>query len=155
MNSSESNSNPVGRPPRDGEAADGHIHLRVTMARKNAYVRAAKPKKLSEWIIEQLDKDAKFNPEPHMRESIVSVEVTERNGRLLFLVNHDYADQLRSFLENKGAFLEGPYEYKNKLFVVEKDGRKQFREVNFVDGVIAKGTMEQGDELAQEWLDTI
>ena len=53
MNNSESN--PVGRPPRDGEAADGHIHLRVTMPRKNSYVKAAKPKKLSEWIIEQLD----------------------------------------------------------------------------------------------------
>jgi hypothetical protein len=52
--------NPVGRPPRDGEAATGQIQLRVTMARKNAYVRAAKPKKLTEWIVENLDKAADY-----------------------------------------------------------------------------------------------
>jgi hypothetical protein len=46
----------AGRPPRDGEAATGQIQLRVTMARKNAYVRAAQPKKLTEWIVEHLDK---------------------------------------------------------------------------------------------------
>ena len=30
--------------------------MRVTMARKNAYVQAAKPKGLTEWIFQQLDK---------------------------------------------------------------------------------------------------
>lgn len=47
---------PVGRPPICGETATGQIQLRVTMARKNAYVRAAKPQKLTAWIFEQLDK---------------------------------------------------------------------------------------------------
>jgi hypothetical protein len=50
----------AGRPPRDGEAATGQIQLRVTMARKNAYVRAAKPKKLTEWVVEHLDKAAGY-----------------------------------------------------------------------------------------------
>jgi hypothetical protein len=50
----------AGRPPRDGEAATGQIQLRVTMARKNAYVRAAKPKKLTEWIVGNLDKAAGY-----------------------------------------------------------------------------------------------
>lgn len=45
-----------GQPPIDGEAAKAQIQLRCTMRRKNAYVRAAKPGKLSEWIFEQLDK---------------------------------------------------------------------------------------------------
>ena len=52
----------AGRPPRDGEAATGQIQLRVTMARKNAYVRAAKPRKLTEWIFGHLDKAANFDP---------------------------------------------------------------------------------------------
>jgi len=49
-------SNKLGRPPLNGEAANGWIQLRVTMKRKNAYVKAAKPRGLSEWIFEQLDK---------------------------------------------------------------------------------------------------
>lgn len=49
-----------GRPTRDTEGATGHIQLRVTMARKNAYVRAAKPQKLTEWIFENLDKAAGY-----------------------------------------------------------------------------------------------
>lgn len=36
--------------------------MRVTMARKNAYVRAAKPRKLTEWIFEQLDKASGYEP---------------------------------------------------------------------------------------------
>lgn len=48
------------RPPISGEAAGGQIQLRVTMARKNAYVRAAKPKKLTAWIFEHLDKAAGY-----------------------------------------------------------------------------------------------
>ena len=45
-----------GRPPIAGETATGHIHIRSTMARKNAYVRAAKPKSLAAWATEILDK---------------------------------------------------------------------------------------------------
>ncbi len=52
----------AGRPPQDGEAAKGWIQLRVTMARKNAYVRAAKPAKLTAWIFGHLDKAAKYEP---------------------------------------------------------------------------------------------
>lgn len=47
-----------GRPPVDEEAATGHIHLRVTAERKAAYVRAARPGKLSAWIVAQLDRAA-------------------------------------------------------------------------------------------------
>lgn len=49
-----------GRPPKDNESATGKIQLRVTMARKNAYVLAARPKKLTEWIFAQLDKAAGY-----------------------------------------------------------------------------------------------
>lgn len=49
-----------GRPPINGETATGHIHLRVTMARKNAYVAAAKPRKLTAWMFEHLDKAANY-----------------------------------------------------------------------------------------------
>ncbi len=52
----------AGRPPQDGEAAKGWIQLRVTMARKNAYVRAAKPRKLTAAIFEQLDAWAGYEP---------------------------------------------------------------------------------------------
>ncbi len=51
---------PVGRPPIGGVTAADQIQLRVTMRRKNAYVRAAKPKKLTEWIFAQLDKAAGY-----------------------------------------------------------------------------------------------
>jgi hypothetical protein len=42
-----------GRPLTGDTPASGHIHLRVTMERKNKYVRAAQIKKmkLSEWMI--------------------------------------------------------------------------------------------------------
>lgn len=49
-----------GRPTRDTEGATGHIHIRVVMARKNAYVRAAKPKSLAEWATEILDKTSRY-----------------------------------------------------------------------------------------------
>lgn len=41
-----------GRPSTATESATGHIHLRVTMERKNRYVRAGKlaGKNLSDWI---------------------------------------------------------------------------------------------------------
>ena len=50
----------AGRPLNDSAPASGHIHLRVTMARKNAYVHAAKKKKLTAWIFAQLDKAAGY-----------------------------------------------------------------------------------------------
>lgn len=53
----------AGRPPREGESATGQIQLRVTMARKNAYVRAAKPKSLAAWVFENLDKAANYKVE--------------------------------------------------------------------------------------------
>jgi len=52
-----------GRPPIEGETATGQIQLRTTMARKNAYVKAAKPKKLTAWIFEHLDKAAGYEPD--------------------------------------------------------------------------------------------
>ena len=49
---------PVGRPLSDETAASGHIHLRVTMERKNKYVRAARRRKmkLSEWMLATCDR---------------------------------------------------------------------------------------------------
>ena len=46
-----------GRPLADATAASGHIHLRVTMERKNRYVRAARKRKMkmSEWMTETCD----------------------------------------------------------------------------------------------------
>lgn len=44
-----------GRPPISTEPARSKIQLRVTMARKNAYVKAAKPGKLTAWIFKVLD----------------------------------------------------------------------------------------------------
>ena len=55
---------PSGRPPIDGEPAKHQIQLRVTGGRKNAYVRAAKPRKLTEWVFEHLDRAAGYKPEP-------------------------------------------------------------------------------------------
>ncbi len=52
----------TGRPPNDGERTTGQIHLRVTMARKSAYVKAAKPGKLTAWIFSLLDKAAGYSP---------------------------------------------------------------------------------------------
>ena len=56
---SEQNSK-AGRPPIDGATATGQIQARTTMARKNAYVRAAKPKSLTVWMFEILDKAANY-----------------------------------------------------------------------------------------------
>lgn len=59
----KNNSAKRGQPPKDGVPATGQIQLRVTMARKNAYVRAAKPRKLTAWMFEILDKAAKYEAE--------------------------------------------------------------------------------------------
>ena len=47
-----------GRPLADETPASGHIHLRVTMERKNKYVRAARRRKmkLSEWMLATCDR---------------------------------------------------------------------------------------------------
>ena len=62
--------NPVGRPLKDGVAATGHIHLRVTMRRKSAYVGAAIPKTLAAWMTEHLDKAAHYRPEEGENERV-------------------------------------------------------------------------------------
>lgn len=52
-----------GRPPLpDSERADSQIQLRVTRARKSAYVRAANRKKqtLAAWAFDALDREAGF-----------------------------------------------------------------------------------------------
>lgn len=48
----------LGRPLADTTPASGHIHLRVTMERKNKYVRAARRRKmkLSEWMLTTCDR---------------------------------------------------------------------------------------------------
>jgi hypothetical protein len=44
-----------GRPIKRGEIADAVIHIRTSMARKTSYVCAAGGRKLTDWIIENLD----------------------------------------------------------------------------------------------------
>lgn len=51
-----------GRPPSDVTSATAHIHLRVTPERKSAYVRAAKPQSLAEWMTEACDRAAFYEP---------------------------------------------------------------------------------------------
>jgi len=51
-----------GRPlKREGDPASSHLHMRITRQQKAAYVRAAvaEQKKLSEWVTEKLDKEAR------------------------------------------------------------------------------------------------
>jgi hypothetical protein len=54
----------AGRPPREGEAATGHIHLRVVLARKNWYVRMARRHNLTlaEWMQQECDKSSGYPP---------------------------------------------------------------------------------------------
>ncbi|MES2367040.1 MAG: hypothetical protein V4563_14285 [Pseudomonadota bacterium] len=49
-----------GRPPIRGETAGAHVHIRTTLDRKNAWVKAAKPRKLSEWVTETVDQAAGY-----------------------------------------------------------------------------------------------
>jgi hypothetical protein len=58
MNSNENEPGP-GRPQIDNPA-DHQIQLRVTKARKNAYVKAAKPGKLTAWCLKHLDAAANY-----------------------------------------------------------------------------------------------
>jgi hypothetical protein len=55
----------AGRPTRENEAADTHIHLRSTKSRKGAYVKASRKAgtTLVEWCFTHLDKAAGYNPE--------------------------------------------------------------------------------------------
>lgn len=53
----------TGRPPNDGERASAWIQLRTTRARKGAYVRAARPGKLTDWVFGHLDKAAGYKGE--------------------------------------------------------------------------------------------
>lgn len=50
--------------PRRPEPADHVIHLRVTRSRKGRYVRAARPRKLAEWIVGELDAAAAKKESP-------------------------------------------------------------------------------------------
>lgn len=52
----------MNKTPETKQTVVGHIHLRVPMERKSAYVRAAKPGKLVDWIIRALDDRAKICP---------------------------------------------------------------------------------------------
>jgi hypothetical protein len=52
-----------GRPPINGETAKGHVHIRATLARKSAWVRAAKPQSLAHWATENLDRAANYKAE--------------------------------------------------------------------------------------------
>jgi hypothetical protein len=57
---------PGGRPPLpEGQRAESHLHLRVTRARKTAYVRAANVKKttLAKWCFGHLDAASGYKDE--------------------------------------------------------------------------------------------
>ena len=57
-----------GAPPgsrnaqKDAEPAESFLHMRITRARKTAYVRAAKREKLTEWAQRHLDAAAEYEP---------------------------------------------------------------------------------------------
>lgn len=61
----------LGRPLSDETPADGHIHLRVTMERKNIYVRAARGRKLklSEWMTDACDSAALVTANAKLRDA--------------------------------------------------------------------------------------
>ena len=51
-----------GRPPKSPDAsATSWVQIRVTRRRKAAWVRAAAPGKLSQWVTEQLDRAANYH----------------------------------------------------------------------------------------------
>ena len=54
----------AGRPTTDGQPATGHIHLRVTLARKGWYVRTARlyNQALAEWMQQECDKSSDYPP---------------------------------------------------------------------------------------------
>ena len=56
------NKTKAGRPLTDDVAATGHIHLRVTLARKGWYVRTARlyNQTLAEWMQQECDKSSGY-----------------------------------------------------------------------------------------------
>lgn len=53
----------VGRPPlKKGAKADSFLHMRVTRAEKATWARAARPRKLSEWVRDALNKHVLDSP---------------------------------------------------------------------------------------------
>ncbi len=64
----------MNKTPETKQTVIGHIHLRVPMERKSAYVRAAKPGKLNDWLIRVLDLAAGFTREFHKPEIAVVVK---------------------------------------------------------------------------------
>ena len=50
----------AGRPPLAGETATHHVHIRTTAQRKSAWVGAAYPKSLAQWMTENLDKASHY-----------------------------------------------------------------------------------------------
>jgi hypothetical protein len=54
----------AGRPTTDGQPAIGHIHLRVTLARKGWYVRTARlhNQPLAEWMQQACDRSSSYPP---------------------------------------------------------------------------------------------
>lgn len=45
----------LGRPPLASKPLDSLLRVRLDRRRKAGYVRAAKPRKLSEWVLEACD----------------------------------------------------------------------------------------------------
>jgi hypothetical protein len=62
-------------------AATGHIHIRTTMKRKSAYVRAASPKKLTDWIFENLDKASGYDGSSC---APTTLDQIRRGGRIVY-----------------------------------------------------------------------
>ena len=58
----------AGRPMNDSVAATGHIHLRVTMERKNWYVRMARLHNLTlaEWMQRVCDEESGYPPKSQL-----------------------------------------------------------------------------------------
>jgi hypothetical protein len=52
-----------GRPTQEAEGKTGHIHIRTTLRRKSAYVRAARGKALAEWMTEVCDRESGYAPQ--------------------------------------------------------------------------------------------
>lgn len=67
MNNNNPTRHKPGRPPRDGEAAVGHVHIRTTLSRKSAWVRAARPRTLAEWATAALDRAAKYSEDGRLQ----------------------------------------------------------------------------------------
>lgn len=58
----------------NAENKTGHIHLRTSLKRKSAYARAAKPEKLADWMIRNLDQAAGFKEAESKEEDSTRVD---------------------------------------------------------------------------------